>query len=78
VADLRVECVFEAIGDEGEAGAEATRVERFTPVGDSDEGQLYALEPATLPNGLLHYRVRAYPCHDQLAHAFEMGLMASL
>jgi starch phosphorylase len=78
VADLRVECVFEAIGDDGEAGAEATRVERFTPVGDSEDGQLYALEPATLPNGLLHYRVRAYPCHDQLAHAFEMGLMASL
>jgi hypothetical protein len=58
--------------------ATAPRIERFTPASDAGHEPRFELELDDLPNGLLHLRVRAYPWHEDLAHPFEMGLMAWL
>ncbi|MDA8108441.1 MAG: alpha-glucan family phosphorylase [Betaproteobacteria bacterium] len=36
---------------------------------------LYSLDLAPEQCGRIEYRIRAYPCHDQLTHPFEMGMM---
>ncbi len=69
--DVRVEAVVET-------GEGAPRIERFEPVAGDGSDHRYELTLTDLPNGLLHYRVRAYPWHADLAHPYEMGLMSWL
>ena len=78
VDDIRMECVLEI---RQEDGTSAERVVPFVPVGRAgDEGgvQRFELALKELPNGLLHFGVRAYPYHPDLAHPFELGCMAWL
>jgi starch phosphorylase len=53
---------------------------RLAPRASTTDGgeHLYELEFAPEQNGRLEYQLRAYPCHEQLAHPFETGLMAWL
>ncbi|MDZ7748820.1 MAG: alpha-glucan family phosphorylase [Halofilum sp. (in: g-proteobacteria)] len=75
VDDVCVECVLDR---RYEGIDEAPRIEPFEPVGEAAGEQRYELALDDLPNGLLHFRVRAYPWHADLGHPFEMGLMAWL
>ncbi|MDZ7828634.1 MAG: alpha-glucan family phosphorylase [Halofilum sp. (in: g-proteobacteria)] len=61
-----------------EIGDEAPRIERFEAAADDHGDHRYELELKDLPNGLMHYRIRAYPWHPDLAHPFEMGRMSWL
>lgn len=73
--DIRVECVLDPSHD----GADREpRVERFTPASGASHEPRFELQLDDLPNGMLHLRLRAYPWHEDLAHPFEMGLMAWL
>lgn len=50
---------------------------RLAPEGTVNEAgeQRYVLELAPEFCGRLDYRIRAYPCHELLAHRFELGMM---
>lgn len=72
--DLVVECVVEPPDAKGAAGRQ---VHRFRLVPD-DRAARYELELPPLPNGMLHYSIRAYPFHQDLAHPFETGCMTWL
>jgi starch phosphorylase len=73
--DIRIECVVDTTHD-GPDGRKIVRT--FSPAGGGDHDQRYELALDDLPNGLLHFQVRAYPVHDDLGHPFEMGLMTWL
>ncbi|MEX1082140.1 MAG: alpha-glucan family phosphorylase [Halofilum sp. (in: g-proteobacteria)] len=70
--EICLECVLDLPGGEG------TRIELFQPESDHGDEAIYRLELTDAPNGLLQYRVRAYPQHPDLAHPFETGCMAWL
>jgi starch phosphorylase len=67
-ADVAVELVLD--------GARL-RLEPQGALAESGE-HLYALEFAPEPSGRIEYRLRAFPCHELLAHPFETGLMTWL
>jgi len=70
--EVRVECVLEVPHD---GDAPEMRVERFRAEDNDGTETFYRLELADVPNGLVHFRVRAYPWHPNLAHPLEMGAM---
>jgi starch phosphorylase len=73
--DVVVELLLSA--PEYEASESKPRQYRFAADGaaDSSGRQRFVLELAPEVCGRLHYRIRAYPWHELLAHPFELGLM---
>ncbi len=46
------------------------------PQGNNDQGEmLFSLEMPLSVSGLVHYKIRMYPCHALLTHPLEVGLM---
>ena len=70
--EVRVECVLDLPHD---SDGPETRVARFEPEGTEGAETVYRLDLPSVPNGLVYFRVRAYPWHPELAHPFEMGAM---
>lgn len=71
--DIRIECLLEACP----AGAREPEVTTtvFTPVNNTGSIEtIYELEFMPPCNGLLNFRIHAYPWHNLLAHPFELGL----
>ncbi len=76
--DLAVEALLAQPGTEVASknlGRTQLAFERALP--DSGE-HVYALDLVPELCGRIEYRIRAYPCHDQLTHPFEMGMMTWL
>ena len=73
--DLAVEALLAQPGTElasENLGRTQLAFERALP--ESGE-HVYALDLVPELCGRIEYRIRAYPCHDQLTHPFEMGMM---
>lgn len=70
--DIRVECLLET----KHPGATERRVTAaaFKPVTSNQAETIYELELLPPGNGLLYFRVHAFPWHPLLAHPFEVGL----
>ena len=70
--DLRIELLL----SRPDADASPRHQYRFTHQGPGDNGEdIYRLDLIPDICGKLDYRIRAYPCHELLAHPFEMGMM---
>ncbi len=72
--DVKMECLVGKI----DIHDDFTVHERFpllaTTVNEHGE-TLFQLEMPLNISGLIHYKIRMYPCHDLLTHPFETGLM---
>lgn len=73
-SDVIVECVIYAHDDESGSPIVRERL-AFVPEPSTQAETLFSLHFQPPLPGLQHYRVRMYPCHEYLAHPFEMGLM---
>ena len=73
-ADVVVEAILARPGatHAGESLERRRLVAAQSPPGSGEN--LYALEFAPQFCGKIEYRLRAYPCHELLAHPFEMGM----
>ncbi|MEA3292121.1 MAG: alpha-glucan family phosphorylase, partial [Pseudomonadota bacterium] len=72
--DVVVECVTGKLGEDGTFAIDKVHPLAFEEQ-ESKDTAIYATTLTTPLHGLVHYRLRAYPWHQGLAHRFEMGLM---
>ena len=72
--DVVVECLLGELQEDGRLAVQE-RLE-LAPVGSQPGGEVtYRLALRPRRTGLQHYRIRAYPYHELLAHRFELGCM---
>jgi starch phosphorylase len=72
--DVRVECLI-GVTDETDEFVVHDRY-YLSADGTTEQGETrFKLDLRTSLSGLLHYKLRIYPHHELLSHAFETGYM---